>query len=203
MKLLVLSCATYADPATRSVWHRVAQRGVDVTLVLPRRIKHSFGPAAVPDSPYPTPGVRLVKIDTWISHRNATHVVMRGLPRLIRETRPDIIHCVMEPWSITCLQTLLCISRTSPRPAFGVQACETKPGQGGLLARSVRERLYRRVLSRCDYFVGWSGPVMRAASRLGLNGQPSGTAPAVGVDTDFFRPAAAGEKDRIRAEMNL
>lgn len=203
MKVLVLSCATYADPATRKVWDRVAERGIEVTLALPRRIKHPFGPAIVPDTPWPTPGVRLVKLDTWYLHENGTHIVMKGVPRLIREVRPDVIHCVMEPWSITCLEALACITASSPRPKFGVQACETKPEQGGLIPRLIRTTLYRGVMSRCDYFIGWSQPVLRAATRLGLNGQPAGMAAAVGVDTDLFRPAVQGEKQRIRHELGL
>lgn len=171
MKVLVLSGATYADPSTRRLFDHVAAQGVEVLLALPRRVRHPFAPADVPDTPWSTPGVTLAKMDTWYLHENGTHIVMKGLPRLIREFSPDIIHCVMEPWSIMCLQVLAAMRGMSPRPVFGVQAGETKPEQGGVAARFFRMSLYRRVLARCDFFIGWSSPVIRAATRMGLTGQ--------------------------------
>jgi len=104
---------------------------------------------------------------------------------------------------MTCLEALACIAYLRPRPRFGVQACETKPEQGSFIARSLRKRLYASVLARCDYFIGWSEPVVRAAARMGLNGQVTGIAPAVGVDTELFRPPAEGERARLRDEMAL
>lgn len=201
MRVLVIAAATYADPHTRKVFDRLAEKDVEIVLAMPRRIKHSFGPADVPDTPWPTPGVRLVRLDTWYSHENGTHIVMKGIPRLIREVRPEIIHCVMEPWSLTCLEVLACLKTMRRRPRFGVQPAETKPEQGGFLARHLRQRLYSLVVSRCDYFVGWSSLVVDAASRLGLNGQPTVVAPAVGVDTELFRPADPAERSNLRSEL--
>src|SRR5262249_50093206 len=122
---------------------------------------------------------------------------------LIRECRPDVVHCVMEPWSVTCLQTLATLPLLERRPKFGVQACETKLDQGGPATRTIRRRLYARVVARCDYFVGWTDPVWRAGAGAGLNGQPTATAAAVGVDTALFRPPARDEKTAIRHELSL
>ncbi len=104
MKILVLAAATYADPHTRKLFDHIAARGHEVILAMPRRIKHPFAPAEVPDTPWPTPGVRLVKLDTWYLHENGTHILMKGVRRLIRDERPDVIHCEFEPWALTCLQ---------------------------------------------------------------------------------------------------
>mgnify|MGYP001578858935 CR=1 FL=1 len=44
MKVLVLSGATYGDPARRKVLDHVARGGVVVTLALPRIVQHPFLP---------------------------------------------------------------------------------------------------------------------------------------------------------------
>ena len=132
-----------------------------------------------------------MKLDLWRGHANDTHIIVRGLADLVRKVRPDVIHCALEPWSIMCLQVLAAMRGVSPHPVFGVQACETKPEQGGTASRFIRERLYRGVLARCDFFIGWSSPVIRAAKRMGLNGQVTCVAPGVGVDPEEFRPLDA------------
>ncbi|HET6374329.1 MAG TPA: glycosyltransferase [Candidatus Polarisedimenticolia bacterium] len=203
MRVLVLAGATYAEPSTRRMFDHIAAHGVEVVLAMPRRIEHPFTPAEVPETPWPTPGVRLVRLDCWYSHRNMTHVLLRGLPRLIRECRPDIIHCVMEPWSVTCLQAERVIPTLAKRPLLGIQPAETKPEQGGRLAGRVRTALYRRSISRCDYLVGWSTKALDVASRLGLNGLTGRVFPAVGVDTDLFHPATLEDRAELRSEMGL
>ena len=202
MKVLVLSGAAYGDPARRKVLDHVAHDGVEVTLALPRIVQHPFLPAGeVPDTPWPTPGVRLVRLDLWRTHGNDTHIVVKGLADLIRKTGPDLIHCALEPWSIMCLQALSAIRQMRPRPVFGVQACETKPEQGGAIARAVRQRLFRRVLRRSDFFIGWSTPVIRAATRMGLNGQVTCVAPGIGIDPDEFAALGSAHRSLVRREL--
>jgi glycosyltransferase involved in cell wall biosynthesis len=202
MRILVLSHATYADPPTRKVFDHIAGPDVEVLLAMPKRIKHPFGPAAVPPTPWETP-VRLALLDTWHLHENGTHVILRGLPRLIREYRPDVIHCVMEPWSITCLLVLFSLKALpGRRPRFGVQAAETLTHQGALPVRVVRHALYRRVVARADYFIGWSTRAVEAARELGLNGTPAITAPALAVNTDTFRPLSPELRREYRARFS-
>ncbi len=203
MRVLVLAVATYADVHTRKLFQDAADQGAEVLLAMPERLRHPFAPVHVEETPWPTPGVRLERLATWCSHENGTHVLMRGVSRLIKDFRPDIIHCVLEPWSLTCLQVLGSPSRARRRAKFGVQPGETKLEQGGAISRTIRGFLARRVLRRCDYFVGWSTPVVRAALRYGLDGRPVAVTPAVGVDTELFRPAAIGEKRAIRKELGF
>ena len=203
MRVLVLAAATYADVHTRKLFQHAAAQGAEVLLAMPARLRHPFAPRRVEETPWPTPGVRLARLETWRSHENGTHVLMRGVSRLIRDFRPDVIHCVLEPWSITCLQVLGSPSRARRRARFGVQPGETKIEQGSAITRAIRGFLARKVLRRCDYFVGWSMPVVRAAMRYGLNGRAVAVAPAVGVDTDLFRPAAMDEKRALRVEMEI
>ena len=61
---------------------------------------------------------------------------------------------------------------------------------------------YRRVLRRCDYFIGWSGVAVRAACRMGLDGSARHQrGPPVGVDTATFHPADAdGEASPARRD---
>jgi L-malate glycosyltransferase len=200
MKVLVLANATYADPPTRRVFDAVAARGVEVVLAMPKRIRHPFGPSVVPPTPWETP-VRLVLLDTWYLHENGTHVVMKGLRRLIRRLRPDVIHCVLEPWAITCQIVALTIALSSHKPRFGMQAVETIPRQGSVPASVIRQALYRLVLSRADYFIGWSQRVIDAAARLGLNGTLSATLPAVAVDTHLFKPMNTADRDEYRSRL--
>src|SRR5678815_46358 len=144
-----------------------------------------------------------IRDSTWYPHKNGTHLVMKGLRKLIQETRPDIIHCVMEPWSLTCLEVLALLAGSRQRPKFGVHAAETRLDQGRMLSTSLRRRLFREVVSRCDFFIGWSPQVLEAARSLGLNGQPACAAPGVGVDITLFQPPTPDEKARIRQELNL
>ena len=201
MKVLVLANATYADPPTRKVFDHVAARGIEVVLAMPRRIRHPFGPSVVPPTPWETP-VRLELLDTWYLHENGTHVVMKGLPGLIRRLRPDVIHCVLEPWSITCLM-VASVLMTMPgyRPRLGVQPVETLPHHGTLLARTIRQSLYRMVLRRTDYFIGWSTRTIDAARMMGLNGIPTLSAPALAVDTDTFKPLPPPLREAHRSEL--
>ncbi|HKY32138.1 MAG TPA: glycosyltransferase family 4 protein [Candidatus Polarisedimenticolia bacterium] len=201
MRVLVLANATYADPPTRKVFDHVAAQGIEVMLAMPRRIIHPFGPSEVPPTPWPTP-VKLELLDTWYLHENGTHVVMKGLPRLLRSYRPDVIHCVLEPWSLICLQVLSILPfLPGKRPLFGVHPCETKPEQGGWLASRSRQTLYRGVLSHSDYFVGWSSLAITAAQRLGLNAQPFAILPAVAVDQDIFYSPDNTEKSSLRSRL--
>ena len=114
MKLLVISGATFADPATRGSLSELAASGMQVTLALPRHVIHDFAPRDVPEAPASAPGVAVVRLPMWYLHRNGTHIVFRGLRRLLRETRPDVVHCVMEPWSITCLQLCAVLPTLQP-----------------------------------------------------------------------------------------
>lgn len=202
MKVLVLSGAAYGDPSRRKVLDHVARCGVEVTLALPRIVNYPFlPPGEVPDTPWQTPGVHLVKLDLWRQHANDTHIIASGLAQLIKTTKPDLIHCALEPWSVMCLQALAAARGIKPRPVFGVQACETKPEHGGAVARVVRQRLYRGVLARTDFFIGWSTPVMRAATRMGMNGQVTCVTPGVGVDPEEFRPLDGTEREMARREI--
>ncbi len=204
MKALVLSGGTYTDPSTRKVFDRVAAQGIEITLAMPRKVKHAHFPGPVRATPWDTPGVRLELLETWYSHPNPTHMVLKGLPRLIRDLEPDIIHCVMEPWAFTCLQVARRLPRGSAAgPRFGVQACETKLSQGSALATYVRRSLYRRVLSRCDFFVAWSSLTLEVARRLDLDGKQQATFPAVGIDLDLFHPPEDGEKTDLRREQGV
>jgi glycosyltransferase involved in cell wall biosynthesis len=201
MKVLVLAHATYADPPTRKVFDHVAAQGIEVLLAMPRRIKHPFGPAIVPPTPWETP-VRLQLLDTWYLHENGTHVVMKGIPELVHDFQPNVVHCAMEPWSLTCLQVLACMRQHSAANIyFGVQACETKPEQGAILPRFIRKQLYARVLRSASYFLGWSDLVVSVARRYGPSRLIYATAPAVGVDPDLFRPALPNEKRILRNQL--
>ncbi len=203
MKVLFVSGGTHADPQTRRLFDHVASKGIEVTLAMPARIIHPHFPTEVPDTPWPTPGVRLVKLKTWYSHANPTHIAMKGIPRLISEHQPDIVHCQIEPWGITSLEVAGYMRTLRKRPIFGIQAAESKPGQGGRLPAAMRKLLSRPALSLCDFFVAWSAPALRGARELGLDGALLGVIPAVGIDTEIFSPAPPALKRELRREAGF
>jgi glycosyltransferase involved in cell wall biosynthesis len=203
MKVLVVANATYADPPTRRVFDHVANLGVDVLLAMPRRITHPFGPSTVPVTPWKS-SVRLELLDTWNHPENGTRVFMKGISRLIDEFRPDLVHCVMEPWSLTCLQLVVHLKLRGTRNCkLAVNPAETKPDQGTVLTRYIRTHLYRWSINRCDLVLPWSEPVLSGMRRIGAHPRRVHIAPAIGVNTAIFSSPSVQERRDARAELNL
>jgi glycosyltransferase involved in cell wall biosynthesis len=203
VKVLVVANATYADPPTRKVFDHVAELGVDVLLAMPRRITHPFGPPVVPATPWAS-SVRVALLDTWNQSQHGTRVFMKGIPRLIDEFRPDLVHCVMEPWSLTCLQLIVHLMQSGKHHfKLAVNPAETKPDQGTALARYIRTRLYRWTIHRCDLVFPWSEPVLFGMHRIGARPRRVYIAPAIGVNPDIFSPPTTLERSDTRAALTL
>ncbi|HEY3176815.1 MAG TPA: glycosyltransferase [Candidatus Polarisedimenticolia bacterium] len=201
MKVMVVSGATYGHPSARGVFEDISAGGVEVLLAMPRSMQHPFGPDEVPESP--TPSLELARLDTWHSHPNGTHLFMKGLPELIRRFEPDIIHCVFEPWALTCLEVLACLRVLALDVKFGIHAAEFNLHQGSGIAARVRTLIYRRVLAHCDYFLAWSPPALQLARSFGLRTANTDVVPAVGIDTDLFRPPRVDEKQQLRETLRI
>lgn len=65
-----------------------------------------------------------------------------------------------------------------------------------------RRRLARRFLARADWRIAVSDDLRKRLEHLGLGGERTSVI-NVGCDTDLFRPAEGGEKERLRRKLGL
>ncbi|MDA8311248.1 MAG: glycosyltransferase family 4 protein [Actinomycetota bacterium] len=152
--LLVLG---YSLPTQQALWEEVSRRDVDLHVAYTLDIPQS-GEVGPPEfgTRHELAGVR-VRGDrlTWMGYR--------GLSRLIKELRPDLVHVLNEPWSVVVLQALHARARH-----VVTHGCENLWDQGGPLEYRARRHVTRRNLRRTSGFVSWNSEGVTWARRRGL-----------------------------------
>ena len=174
------------------LWERVAERKIDLhvafTLGNPRSAKVD------------RPAFGIAHELSCIRLRNdrLTWMAYRGLNRIIRKLKPDLVHVLNEPWSVVATQTV-------KMGAHGVvtHGCENQWRQGGQLEAHLRLHLARHNLARSDGFVSWNSRGVTWARNEGLrSSSPTLVLSAVLPDLEKFgRPELFRHAGRRRFDF--
>jgi glycosyltransferase involved in cell wall biosynthesis len=152
--LLVLG---YSFPTQQALWEEVAQRGIDLhtayTLDIPRG-----GAVGPPDF-----GTRHELAGVRVRGDRATWMAYRGLRPLVKALRPDLVHVLNEPWSVSVLQAIHARARR-----VVTHGAENLWGQGGTLEATARRLAAHRNLRHASGFVSWNTEGVAWARRSGL-----------------------------------
>ncbi|MSQ26797.1 MAG: glycosyltransferase family 1 protein [Dehalococcoidia bacterium] len=115
MKVLMVSKACYVAAYRRKLEYLAAIPGVDLTLVTPPYWDH--GTHKAPLEPGNDRGYRVVVENPALNGNFHLHFY-RGLPELIRQVRPDILHIDEEPYDFVTLHALRAARGIVPRVLF-------------------------------------------------------------------------------------
>jgi glycosyltransferase involved in cell wall biosynthesis len=158
-----------------------------VTLVVPARWRE-YGRLILAEPAEPELDIRVLPIHVpaagpakWYLH------FYRGLGRLLRELRPDVVHLWEEPWSMVALQAMILRDVLLPKTALVLEADQN------ILRRLPPpfEGVRRLTLGRTDALIV-RGPDALAVARATGYGGPAGTVEYC-VDADIFNPSARDE----------
>jgi len=168
---------------------------LQLDVVMPERWSER-GQWLPPDLPWPEePWVHVLPVRwpragpaTWHLHH------YRGLDRLIREIRPQVIHLWQEPWSLVAWQVMRLRNRLCPQARLVLEVDQN------LLKRLPMpfEQIRRTVLHQTSFVLGRSDDALRVVRACGYNG-PSARV-GYGVDPAVFRPA---DRDAARAMLGF
>ncbi len=167
---------------------------LDVHLLVPRRW-HEFGRWIDADPPaergvtmhvQPVRWPRLPAVQWYLHH-------YPGLPRLMRELRPDVVHLWEESWSLVALQVAW-LRRHSPRTAIVLEVDQN------ILKRLPPpfEAMRRHVLRQTDHILARSPEALQVVRACGYRGGFDYL--GYGVDQGVFRPQ---DRAAARAEFGL
>lgn len=201
---LLIASMTYVVDENRKKLAALAAEGFELTCATLRSVE-SFGlTARVRDDATPAE-YRLAALPSFGQVRGGTRFGLRGLGRLLRETRPDIVLVEAEPWSLLRWQLWSLHRWHCPQALFGEFTWEnlTRPGWKGRVLTSV----YRAAIRTGDFFIAGNrdaGDLLRGA---GLHPNRLLVAPQMGVDEKVFAPgfssAAAKERRAARQAIGL
>jgi glycosyltransferase involved in cell wall biosynthesis len=201
VKLLIVYHAG-AGAAARTIYRALTKAGsLDLTVVVPRRVQldpvyDRSGWLAV-DREEHRDGYRVVPIPLVNPSYYSQGFVSAELRRVIRATKPDVIHVLDEPWSGYLFQTLCARAVGSTRAKVLFYGFENVAVRLPLRSR-VKWRLAWRLLS------GGAAANMAALDNLRRAGFPE-RRPLErifwGVPTDVFRPL--GDRKDLRAKLNI
>lgn len=132
----------------------------------------------------------------WLS-RGSLWWMYPGLPRLIRELEPDIVHIAAEPWALFYSQVPLDDYRVVGHGADNLWI------HGSPVENFVRLRRARRILPRLAGFASWNTDGIRLAREHGLPAQtPTLVAPTRVTDPGPFR-SAANNRSLHREQLSI
>ena len=184
MKVLLLSHTCMSRTAGQPKAHCLAAfPGLDLTVLVPDRMR-TYGQWQSAETPE-NPRFRYVVGRTrWRSILNQWYLqhYTDALPRLLRETQPDIVDIWEEPWGLTCAQAVRLTRRFCPRARILIET---------------EQNIYKRLpppfrlfqdytLRRADFLVARSTEALAVARRKGYKG-PAEIVPNA-VDCALFRP---------------
>jgi glycosyltransferase involved in cell wall biosynthesis len=161
MRVTLISMTTFSHRSYRSFLHEVARR-VSALTVLTGDLPTAHSTVAAPRDEGCAYDLHLVR--TRLAASRAT-TVFSGLRGLVRETKPDVVHVIAEPWQLLAFQGARA-ARVAGAPA-SIHFAENGPrmiGAGGL----VRRTLGTAFLGKYDRAVGMtsqSNSVARALTK--------------------------------------
>jgi glycosyltransferase involved in cell wall biosynthesis len=201
VKLLIIYHAG-AGAAARTIYRALAKAGsIDLTVIVPRRIQldpvYDRGGGLTADGEEQRDGYRMVPVPLLAPGQYSQGFVAADLRRVIRDTKPDVIHVFDEPWSAYLFQALGGRAAGSPRSKVLFYGFENVTVRLPLRSR-LKWRLAWRLLS------GGAVANMAALENLRRAGFPRDRPLERifwGIPTDVFR--RLGPRDDLRARLNI
>jgi glycosyltransferase involved in cell wall biosynthesis len=181
-RLLVVSHPAVL-PVNQVVYRELAQRGWDITVIVPARWRHSF--STTPVTPTPLGGMETSLRPTRVAFagRQQRHFYLTNTNRLTAGLRPNVAFIEAEPYSLSAAQWSRAFSKHDI--PFGVQAWEN-------LDRSLPSPirwLRGRVLRQATFIAARSESAARLAREWGATGDVALALHAVpGWDAEAVSP---------------
>jgi glycosyltransferase involved in cell wall biosynthesis len=147
------------------------------------------------------PRYEFLRLPVLPKNAGITRYVHRGLARLLRRHRFDIIMVDSEPWSLIRWQTCLLSKLLQPQALFGEFSWENieRPGLKGKLLSLV----YRAAARTHDFSISGNQACRSLLLRYGADAGTNLVAAQLGVDETEFCPAESAEKAALRVALDL
>lgn len=194
MKRLLTIGHSYVVAANRRLAHEMALAGAgewEVTAVAPERYPGDLRDVVL--EPIPGEACRVVPVPVRFARRPQLMRYGRGLRKILREERWDVVHCWQEPFVLSAAQ----VARAAPGDAALVYATFQN------LAKRYPPpfaQLERAAMRRADGWIAFGRTVEETlAGRPGYRDRPHAVIPP-GVDTTRFRPDPDARR-RIRQQL--
>lgn len=203
MRVLVIGTLLVEEHS--ALWRELAQRDdLEILMVGTSRWPHSLFPVRIE----PPSGLETMLLQPFIiRNKGALWWFYRGLPGVISEFRPDVIHVLSEAWGLLAIQA----RRHTQR--LVVHGADDTWVHGGRLERTVRLAVARAMLRHVRGYVSWNSrglglaiqhnraryPVWARVARR--HGQPAGAGRHRQEGTEFLGavvPAALPDIERLR-----
>jgi glycosyltransferase involved in cell wall biosynthesis len=191
-RLLVISHPAVVS-VNQEVYRELAQRGWDVTIVVPSRWRHSYSKTAV--TPQALDGMRASLRPTPVAFagRPQRHFYLTSCRSLCARSCPDVAFVEAEPFSFSATQWRAALTKLDI--PFGVQCYENIDRNLPLPVR----RLRSRVLRDAAFVAARSGSAAQLALAWGARGEVDLAPPAV---PDWESPGAVPEREGEHSERD-
>jgi len=145
--------------------------------------------------------LRLIRVPEWPRGRGFTKIFFRGLARVVRSARFDIVLVDAEPWGLYKWQSWYLVRRFQKTALFGEFTWENvvRPGWRGALLKI----FYRASALNNDFFVCGNLAARNIVLKNGGNPDRTLLAAQHGVDTKEFSPASKEQLILARREFGL
>ncbi|MEW6516874.1 MAG: glycosyltransferase [candidate division FCPU426 bacterium] len=180
MKVLVISHSAVVGLYRRK-FHALAKLGCELHLVLPEAWPEGGRWVEAP-APGWEEGIQIHRLPGWGLGR-VGGFWLKGLPELVRQVEPELIHVEEEPYSLVCGQALR-LARRHRRPLVFFTWENIFRGYKWPLSW-----VDRWVVSRARWAIAGNQAAREVLARRGFHGECL-VLPQYGVDPEVFRPQA-------------
>lgn len=133
--------------------------------------------------------------------KSSTRWILYNVDLGFRRWSPDIVHVENERHSSVVLQVWAARKRFAPRARLVVFVWENH--RSGLLRERVTVPLGRWMARRVDLFIAGNEDARALLQQDGVAPERIVVLPVAGVAPEWFRPAVAGEREALRAELGI
>lgn len=195
-KLLIVS-ATYVAEENRKKLRELGRYfhvGCATT-----RSGETFGQASNVSRVESRDGFDLRALETIGAPQTTTRYILRGLGRMLREERYDVIVVESEPWAWIRWQTWWWKRVYQPRALFGEFSWENMERSG--IKGFGLGLIYRAAVRTGDFAIVGNEEAGKLFRRRGITADRLLISPQLGVDEAVFRPADADEQKELRGAL--
>ena len=196
---LLLISATYVAEENRKKLAALAEH-FDLTCVTCTQVR-GMGMAINLRDQSPPAGYRLVGLKARGNPGSTTRYILRGLRKVIRDSRADTILVESEPWAFVRWQAWLWKKIHRPRALFGEFSWENieRHGLKGWILRCI----YRAAVATDDFAITGNRDACELLRRRGMPASRILVSPQLGVDESLFHPAEPAERTQLRSAMGF